>query len=779
MTAVTTSANKRRGAFALRFRSKFSEDMKLFVMNLVFQLLALPITAAFAAWEMYLDKYGIYSDESEYVPFLIIAFITFCLSLAMGVIIPMVNFRYLYNKSLVDMNYSLPLNNRQRFSADFLSGLAVYITPLFIGALIAGAELLISAKIFGYLDEVIEYIPLILRLGTVVVMGMILLYVLCVFAISFAGSIFEAIFSIVAVNIMIPAFIFLTWMNIVNAAHFGLSSDSVTRNYLFFTTSPVGALGYFLFTEQIDHTGNPDYSAMLGRSMFMNFFIRALLFTAVVIIVTYILYKRRKAEDVSKPYVYNAFYYAIMGLAVYCIISLMKMSGLAGATAAALIISGIFWSVMEVIRRRGFRRFWTAVVSFAAVSAVVMGAIKVIYATQGLGRARFVPSASDITDIEINTWGMINQLNENNRVMHDPAIINDVIELNRELVDRHFEHDKYDYEVLSSDDLYIDNGSEFELKQYSVMDSMEITMTYYTKRGAAIIRRYTVPTELLTELFCDLYTSEEYAEQLTDEMFRNSLEGRSFTDELTPETADFCRFNITDKIGEQHIIEVSVEEGRELTEALRRDIIAMTSDEFRNSEYYMELGGYHLTSACHNTVSFFEAHDIQYKWSPADLMLEMDNNPGFIMEIATDPVYTFPLVYLEAMNYENSFDLSRDEYDEYYDRYAKKWVKLDSIFSLSSERGQGSFYYGEKYEPKIKDKKSVEKLLDIATPKITGEKIIAEVHFNGNTLYVRDEPGNREIVEKAKDSIIIRNESNDYEYRLVNGGIEKISKDDA
>ena len=36
MTAATTSENKKKGFFSVRFRSKFSEDMKLFVTNIVF-----------------------------------------------------------------------------------------------------------------------------------------------------------------------------------------------------------------------------------------------------------------------------------------------------------------------------------------------------------------------------------------------------------------------------------------------------------------------------------------------------------------------------------------------------------------------------------------------------------------------------------------------------------------------------------------------------------------------------------------------------------------------
>ena len=135
----------------------------------------------------------------------------------------------------------------------------------------------------------------------------------------------------------------------------------------------------------------------IADNMYFNFMVRTLAVIVIILFITYLLYKHRKAEDVSKPYVYNAFYYIIMSAVIYSIVTLMKMTSLDSGLIAALIISGIIWFTMEVIRRRGFKRFWTALLSFAAASAVVIGVIIVIDSTRGLGRAQYVPSASFIT----------------------------------------------------------------------------------------------------------------------------------------------------------------------------------------------------------------------------------------------------------------------------------------------------------------------------------------------------------------------------------------------
>lgn len=740
MTAATTSANK-KSYFSVRFMSKLSDDMKLFISNLFFQLLCLPVIAGVLLREYYFENLNIEYDDSEIVPFIFIAVISFLLSVAMGVIIPMMNFRYLYNKSLVDMNYSLPLNNRQRFFADFFSGLSVYIIPALIGAAVAVTELLIGSA-FIDISDVLKYMSEYIRMGTIVIAGMILLYTLSVFAIGFAGSTFEALFSIAAVNIMIPAFICITWFNIVNAAHFGLSEEAIIKNFAFFTTSPAGAVGYFVHSASVSSFNR--YSSSLTDSMYFNFMIRTLLFTAAVVFVTYQLYKRRKAEDVSKPYVYKAFYYAIMSVAVYCIFSLLNMTKLSSGILAAFIISGILWFVMEVIRRRGFKRFWTAAVSFGVTSAAVLCVIKAIDATHGLGRAKAIPSASSVTDVEIELFSFIDSKN----VFHDKQIINDAIELNKELVDRHFRYDEYEYELSDYDpDMYTGNRTH---KGKYILDETDITITYYTGSGSAMIRTYLVPSEMLTKLVSDIITSEEYADQTADELYRRSLrkandEYYAYYDEIDENEAKYCSFNINDKVNIGKLEVFTAAEGKELTEAIRRDIIDMTPEDLRNSEYYCELENQTITSAFKNTINFFEKHDVVYNKTSEELIDEIDYSERTII-IGSDPEYIFPKGLFEIGNSYSYWDFVD------YSHMSSEYIKLDTTLSTgfySSGRG----YESSRMQINSRNKEKIEKLLDIASPVVIGEKVIAEIQIGNATLFVTDRAGYREILENAKAAL--------------------------
>lgn len=772
MTAATTSVNKKSSFFSVRFRNKFSEDLKLFITNMIFHLLCLPVLVGVLIRLFYykdlIKKMVIMNyDETEIIPFLIIAVIAFVLSVGMGIVIPMVNFRYLYSKSQVDMNYSLPLNNCQRFCADFFSGMITYIVPPLCGAAIAGIELFIGSQ-FVNMEEILEFVPDVVSYGFAVIAGMILLYTLSVLAITFAGSTFEAIFSIFAVNVMIPAVLFLSWINIVNAAHFGLDSDAILNNYLFFTTSPVGAFSYIMFASErltfdrlYSYREPYSFTSLFQNSLFANFMIRTLLFTALVFVISYLLYKHRKAEDVSKPYVYKSFYYIIMSLSIYCIISALKSAVQTSGLTAAIIISAILWFVMEVIRRRGFKRFWTAVISFAAASAAVIGLIKVIDVTQGLGAAKRIPSASSVTDLEIDSWGSAQNLSDE-MVIHDPDVINDVIELNREMVDRHYNQDKYEYEFSEYDpedyNNYSDNNKENnkENNKY-IQDLQTFRFTYYTRNGSAIVRCYDVPTYMLADIYCDLYTSEEYAENKSANMFKNSLRRDNYSDyeEITPENAQYCGISIGDKLNMYSHEKISVEKGRELFDAFRRDIIAMQAEDFRNAEFCCILNDHVITSAYRNTIDFLEKNEIEYKKSAQELLSEIDVFSNSL-NITDEVEYIFPKTYFTDTNYEG-IEYRYDNADVEHE-----YIKLDSILSLGLYRDRSMVRYKGKHMEFTNDK-YIEKLFDIAEPLVIGELPIAEIQYDNITLYILDRPGNREIVDAAKKTIkIYENTTGEY-----------------
>ena len=761
MTAATTSSNKKTSFFAVRFKNKLHEDMRLFIINLVLQLLSMPLLVGVVLNCLKNDApvAYIYGPLSKSLPFIFISFLAFLISLSLGVVIPMINFRYLYIKSQVDMNYSLPLNNRQRFCADFFSGLTVFMIPQIIGAAIAGIEYFIGSR-FIDVSRINVYITDIIRMGFAVLIGMIMIYTLSVFAICFVGSLFEAIFSIVAINIIIPVFLYLTWLNVVNAAHYGLYEDSFFSSSTLFSTSLFGIFAYIMHLFELINTGY-DYSASYENSLHLVFLIKVSMFLLFIFAFAYILYKHRKAEDVSKPYVYNAFYYVIMAIAVYCIISALNVTLNTASFIAGIIISGILWFIMEAIRRRGFKHFLTASVSFAAVCMTAICFVKVIDITNGFGFAKKIPSASDITDVEISEWTDYNNYgfgNGTELLMHDPQVINDVIELNREILDRHFDSEKFSYNISEYNvNKIIEKKNEINTKdnknkkKYTI-DERSIDIVYYTKNGREILRRYHVPSGMLTKLFCDIYTSEEYAYQQSETLFKQSL---TYSGDYNPsENVGACSFSIYDKTGNKKPLILLVEEGKELTDAIRTDMAAMKPDDLKNSEYCCSIDDQFIISSFENTIAFLEEHGITYRKTGSELVDEFDIYSN-VMNITTENEYIFPLIYNE-INFMSNYDWSDDFRNaESFSQYAK----LDSILSLGENKNSEVEFVGKHIV--FTDHDAISDLLDIASPIVIDEKIIAEVDCGKTILYVYDRPGYHEIVERAKDTIEVYDNKTD------------------
>ncbi|MGN0586058.1 MAG: hypothetical protein ACI4JF_02120, partial [Oscillospiraceae bacterium] len=120
-------------------RLNIKSNTKISLIILILHLFGFPLLIIS---EMYNLSMGRDSEPDE--SFMIIATgATFIAGLA-GIIIALVNFRYLYNKAQVDMCLAVPLSRKQRFLSDYLSGLISYIAPFIITTIISGILLLIG-----------------------------------------------------------------------------------------------------------------------------------------------------------------------------------------------------------------------------------------------------------------------------------------------------------------------------------------------------------------------------------------------------------------------------------------------------------------------------------------------------------------------------------------------------------------------------------------------------------------------------------------------------------
>ena len=99
-------------------------NKKITILITIFHALAFPLIILSCIYNCYAGR-DTYPDDI----YAVIAVLTTGAAGISGIIIAMNNFRYLYNKSQVDMCLSQPMTRRQRFISDYISGIISYVLP--------------------------------------------------------------------------------------------------------------------------------------------------------------------------------------------------------------------------------------------------------------------------------------------------------------------------------------------------------------------------------------------------------------------------------------------------------------------------------------------------------------------------------------------------------------------------------------------------------------------------------------------------------------------------
>ena len=727
MTATTSS--KKTSYFGKRYKNNFRQNKRAFIIHIIMELLGLPLLAVVGLIAAYLDELDvpyenvapIYSGCSA---FLIVGIICIAISLFLGMTIALNHFNYLYKKSITDMNYALPLSGTQRFFADYLSGFTMYLAPAVGGILLAIAILGIGTPIVGeeIMAEFWENFNLVLRFIFIVLVAMILFYTLSVLSITFCGNTFEAIFSIIAFNVLIPATVACVWVALCQSYPYGIDEGGIFYKNIFTSTSPVGAASFFvMYAFDLSYSETQSFATLL----FAKWIIISLIVSAIYLASAYLLYRHRKAEDVSKPYVYKTAFYGIMTMSVFCILSLFFT--LDGFLAAGILLCAIGWFIMEVITRRGFRKFWQAGLGFAAAVISVVILCNVFTATKGFGMAKNVPSAASVESVTLYC-GDLSEL-----VIRDRKVIEETVKLHEELVDRHFNQENYSYNTVNNPDSYRTYNSE-------------ISINYSTYTGSTITRNYILPSGMLGELTKAILLSDEYAKQVYNGMFTyqynriNGLYGEN--EKYEPVSIEYI-----DKTSEYQNKNVEKTDLDAIRLAYYNDLSAMTEDDLLNAKFYgtitdgiMADEGFVLETF-ENTIAILE--ELGFKVG--------DVSPNAPISITFEK---YPTFYSDAKAiFEADYSEVNDYY--YYSDTNEKTI-VDSITSVHyAYHDEGMYTYSNEI--------AID-LLNRSTKIVLGEKPIAAIIANRQCYYILDRGDNKELLEKLDDDRTVSFKTGGEEY---------------
>lgn len=499
--AVTANfrAAKKPSAAVHYGRSLAKRNMKYAVLALFMNFIGLPLFLIHVISECVIAKgvsrtalENIYSvfDAPDNGIYILIAVVGTFIAVMTGVSAAMGSFSHLYDKTAVDMEYSLPLTADKRFFAGYLSGLAVYLIPYIICQIIS-LILMLGGHIFidKWFPEHQQIFSDLLPLAGMLIIGgfiiMLMFYTLFVLTMCFCGSKFETILYGSGANFCLPSLYVCLFVVVEERGYglvFGLSDNSVI-NQIFGCTSPVGALYgmYMSAFVNVDHIAESD--SFFSVYSFGFWAIKCLAVTALYLFCAMKLYRRRKAEQTGRNFIYKTFYYIV----VVCLMMLMFcfLDMISAGTAPTIIITLVIFLIMDSISNRGVRKLHFSLLKYAAV----MGGIFLVYTvtvnTGFFGAVNYVPEVSELKSAELVDYDGYDYGDDlhGNYCFEDEANIQTIINTHKKQLEIHNNKEHEDYADY-------------------------ITIRYKYKSGAVKTRAYFVNSSV-AKMLLPLETSDE------------------------------------------------------------------------------------------------------------------------------------------------------------------------------------------------------------------------------------------------------------------------------
>jgi hypothetical protein len=261
---------------------------------------------------------------------------------------------------------------------------------------------------------------------------MLMFYNIAVFITTCCGTIKETVTYSLVTNLAIPGIIFTTGLIIYN----DLSSVDIDIEILdkLIISSPFGGVLFILALEEYHFP-------------FFSWLLRFLLITVMFLAVSFLLYKKRKAEDVTKPFVFQFFYYVLLCSAVFTVSGLISQLESDIPAAAPIITGSVIFIGLDLIKNKGIKSIRQAFVSMVCLIATMAGLFSLINAsdkTNGFHAEERIPKASQISSVRINgSW--LNHSFYDYFDFTDPALFDDITAIHADCIEgltRKFDYGK-------------------------------------------------------------------------------------------------------------------------------------------------------------------------------------------------------------------------------------------------------------------------------------------------------------------------------------------------
>ncbi len=648
------------------------QNQKMTIVTCILYLLGIPLVIAAGMFEVIDEsrEHPLYIQNTEMYAVLGILFLG--IAVFMGMFAAILSFTELHKKSRVDMLYALPLTGRQRFFSDYIGGCLMYIIPYLISVILGWIVIFCMAPFVNWQGTEYTFGTFMAEAGKMYAMAtfgllalMLLYYTLSVFVTVCCGTLFESIYTNILLNCLIPGTLALVLAIISDEV--GLGFEDMWQVVGF--TSPIGGLIYLILllagevdgisnfasnAYQFAATQNGAAHAMLPTYLRWIFII--LLLTAVLLIVAWQLYVRRKAEDVGKPFIYVAAYYVMLTLVTVLIMCMLKSGE--ESIGPVLILSAIVYFVMEVIRRRGFKRFWLSLITYAATILVSIAGFSLVVATGCFGRVSYVPAALGVKSVVLEFEDVNNNRFDYMLEYTDADIISGVTELHRQIIqdEKNGVNDALNRQMLEERwceldyNTYNDPGRglyETSLPYYGEYGkygerleeewttdpylpvpagayaeygrTSRVSITYYTVAGTWVHRSYSLNGDQMQKLLQLVYGTPLYAQARADGLRARLEDEYRITDwdspnyGKLPSRITFVTESNTGNYNVAHSVKLdnAAENLERLAVAYQSDLEQMTAQDFATAEFYCYINQLEVYTCCKNTIAVLDSFGIE------------------------------------------------------------------------------------------------------------------------------------------------------------------------
>ncbi len=668
-------------------KSTVAENKKLMIVISILQLLGAPmimLSLMLELWEESLMAYDYYPVLNTEM-YVFIGF--FCLGAAVltGMIAATSVFQELWQRTKVDMLYSLPLTGSQRFTSHFLAGSIVYLVPYVIAVIIGWIVLIAGSFCIDFSSEFLhmtraEFLGEACKYYMLASLGLFLLMVLyyatTVLIVTCCGTLFENIYTTLLLNCLVPG---------TFAAVLGVICDNISGfsfEYLWQPigyTSPVGGLIYlfYLLADAEMTFMEPDGWSVVGTQAsshgmipaYIRWAIVITVIIAIVIAAAWYLYKRRLAESVSKPYVYLAVYYFMLTAVTVLILCLLN----ADVVGPALLMSAIFYFIMEVVRKRGFKKFWLSAITYGVTVALTIGFFAAVIFTNAFGTVYRIPAASTVSSVLVDVSGLY----DDNLCLEytDKDAIKAIQEIHRDIIDdikrddstteainariREQNYDilcygnEYDYgdyaqyytidpESLNETEFYntyfLHNSVWYTDEIGTVCEYAEdfyMEIIYYTHAGTAVHRSYRLNTDQYLNLLCTLYETDLFAEAAANRMEErlNELYAVYDVNSESYQSKDVITLTLANgPSSQEQYLYNGITDILKLRDAYYNDLKKMTAEDFLQSGLYGSLNDIPIWYSCTETIELLHSYGFWEFSTPEVFNFPDIQNPYYFVD---------------------------------------------------------------------------------------------------------------------------------------------------